>query len=142
MMNTKTLGFAAMMLAAANAGDTAAWKQRSVYQVLTDRFAREDGSTNACTSLSNYCGGNYQGMIQQLDYIQGMGFDAIWISPIVDNIDNGYHGYWARNWEGVNTNFGSEDDLKALVDAAHAKDMWVMVDVVANHSGPIGDDFS
>lgn len=133
--------FAAFMLATVQAGDTAAWKQRAVYQVLTDRFGRSDGNTNACGSLSNYCGGDYQGMINHLDYIQGMGFDAIWISPIVDNLDGGYHGYWARNWEGVNTNFGSADDLKALVDAAHAKDIWVMVDVVANHSAPIGNDF-
>ena len=140
-MFTKSVTFASMMLAAVQAGDTAAWKQRSIYQVLTDRFARGDGSTNACGNLSGYCGGNYQGMINELDYIKNMGFDAIWISPIVDNLDGGYHGYWARNWEGVNSNFGTEDDLKALVDAAHAKDMWVMVDVVANHSAPIGDDF-
>jgi len=113
-----------------------------VYQVLTDRFAREDGSTNYCSNLSGYCGGNYQGMIKQLDYIAGMGFDAIWISPIVDNIDGGYHGYWAANWEKLNSNFGSADDLKALVNAAHDKGIWVMVDVVANHVGPIGNDFS
>ncbi len=138
----KSVTFASMMLAAVQAGDTAAWKQRSVYQVLTDRFARGDGSTSACSNLSNYCGGNYQGMINELDYIKNMGFDAIWISPIVDNLDGGYHGYWARNWENVNANFGSASDLKALVDAAHAKDMWVMVDVVANHSAPIGDDFN
>ena len=133
--------FASALIACAQAGDTAAWKQRSVYQVLTDRFARGDGSTNSCGNLSNYCGGDYQGMIRELDYVKGMGFDAIWISPIVDNIDGGYHGYWARNWENLNSNFGSADDLKALVSAAHDKDIWVMVDVVANHSGPIGDDF-
>ena len=134
-------GFAAFMLAAVQAGDTADWKKRSVYQVLTDRFARSDGSTSACNNLSGYCGGDYQGMIQNLDYVKGMGFDAIWISPIVDNLDGGYHGYWARNWEAVNSNFGSADDLKDLVKAAHEKDIWVMVDVVANHSAPIGDDF-
>ena len=138
----KTLFASALLAVAAQAGDTAEWKQRSVYQVLTDRFARSDGSTNYCGNLSSYCGGDYQGMIQQLDYIKGMGFDAIWISPIVDNIDEGYHGYWARNWEELNSNFGSADDLKALVNAAHEKGIWVMVDVVANHSGPIGDDFS
>ena len=71
-----------------------------------------------------------------------MGFDAIWISPVVDNIDGGYHGYWAANWEKLNDNFGSPDDLKSLVKAAHAKGIYVMVDVVANHVGPIGDDFS
>jgi alpha-amylase len=71
-----------------------------------------------------------------------MGFDAIWISPVVDNLDPGYHGYWARNWNQINQHFGSADDLKSLVAAAHAKDIWVMVDVVANHVAPIGDDFA
>ena len=77
-----------------------------------------------------------------LDYIKGIGFDAIWISPVVDNLDGGYHGYWAKNWDGINSHFGSESDLKNLVKAAHSKGIWVMVDVVANHSAPIGDDFS
>ena len=62
-----------------------------------------------------------------------MGFDAIWITPVVDNYDGGYHGYWARNMYDVNHNFGSADDLKALVNACHSRDIWVMVDVVANH---------
>ena len=52
----------AAIAAVAVAGDATAWKQRSVYQVLTDRFARTDGSTNACTSLSNYCGGTFKGV--------------------------------------------------------------------------------
>ena len=138
----KIVGFSAALMASAYAGDTAAWKQRSVYQVLTDRFATNDSSNGACSSLSDYCGGTYQGMISNLDYIKGMGFDAIWISPIVENLDKGYHGYWATNWEKTNPNFGSSDDLKSLVKAAHDKDMWVMVDVVANHVAPIGDDFS
>ena len=138
---TKALFACALLAMAAQAGNTEDWKKRNVYQVLTDRFARSDQSESACSNLSGYCGGNYQGMIGQLDYIKGMGFDAIWISPIVDNIDGGYHGYWARNWEKLNENFGTEDDLKALVNAAHEKDIWVMVDVVANHCGPIGDDF-
>jgi len=138
---TKALFASALLAMAVQAGNTADWKKRNVYQVLTDRFARGDGSTSVCSDLSNYCGGNYQGLTQNLDYIKGMGFDAIWISPIVDNIDKGYHGYWARNWENLNSNFGTADDLKAFVQAAHDKDIWVMVDVVANHCGPIGDDF-
>ena len=109
------MSIASVLAAAAAAGDTAAWKERSVYQVLTDRFARSDGGSNSCGDLSNYCGGDYQGMIQHLDYVAGMGFDAIWISPIVKNKEPGYHGYWATNWEDVNEHFGSEDDLKALV---------------------------
>lgn len=71
-----------------------------------------------------------------------MGFDAIWITPIVDNVDGGYHGYWARNWEDVNSNFGSKQDLKNFVNACHERGIWVMVDVVANHVGPIGTNYS
>ena len=132
----------ALIGAVANAGTTAEWKQRSVYQLLTDRFEKSTAGGSACTNLSNYCGGTFKGIQNGLDYIIGMGFDAIWISPVVDNLSGGYHGYWAKNWEGINANFGTPDELKALVAAAHAKGIWVMVDVVANHSAPIGDDFS
>lgn len=58
---SKAAIFASMALSSL-AGDSNDWKQRAVYQVLTDRFAREDGSTNACTNLSNYCGGNWKGL--------------------------------------------------------------------------------
>ena len=116
------------------------WKSRSIYQILTDRFARTS-DTGSC-NLSAYCGGNYQGMIKQLDYIKGMGFDAIWISPIIENTEGSYHGYHFTNLYTLNTHFGSEDDFKALVAACHKKDIWVMVDVVANHVGPIGTDYS
>jgi alpha-amylase len=92
--------------------------------------------------LSNYCGGNYKGLINKLDYIAGMGFDAIWISPIVTNYAEGYHGYWATNWNTYNSHFGTEQDLIDFVNAAHAKGIWVMVDVVANHVGPVNMDFS
>lgn len=141
MFSKLAIGAAAATLA--SAADTNAWKQRAIYQVLTDRFSKGGNSNDgACTDLSNYCGGTFKGIQDHLDYIQGMGFDAIWISPIVDNFGNGYHGYWARNWEQVNGNFGTEDDLKALVNAAHDKGMYVMVDVVANHVAPIDMDFS
>lgn len=61
----------------------AQWRGQSVYQVLTDRFARTDGSTTATcnTGDQNYCGGTWQGIINHLDYIQGMGFTAV-ISPL------------------------------------------------------------
>ena len=127
------LGFAAV----AEAAGTEEWKERSVYQLLTDRFY---GGQNG--DMHNYLGGTFNGITEKLDYIKGMGFDAIWISPVVDNIDGGYHGYWARNWEKVNAHFGTEQDLKNLVNTAHSKGIWVMVDVVANHVGPVGNDFS
>lgn len=74
---------------------------------MTDRFARNDGSKNGCSDLGWYCGGGYIGLKNHLDYIQGMGFDAIWISPIIDNRDGGYHGYWGRNIYELNKNFGT-----------------------------------
>jgi alpha-amylase len=71
-----------------------------------------------------------------------MGFDAIWISPIVANTPGSYHGYHATNWEDVNTNYGSRQDLIDFVSACHARNIWVMVDVVANHVGPVGTNYS
>lgn len=65
------------------------WSKQSIYQLMTDRFARTDGSLTAeCnTSEGPYCGGSWKGIIQKLDYIQGMGFTAIWISPIVKQLE-------------------------------------------------------
>lgn len=71
-----------------------------------------------------------------------MGANAIWISPIVANTDDGYHGYWLKDLNQINPHFGTEDDLHDLVSACHAKDIWVMVDVVGNHVGPVGTDYS
>lgn len=71
-----------------------------------------------------------------------MGFDAIWISPVVSNYRNGYHGYWAQNIYEINGHFGSAQDLKNLVNACHSKGIWVMVDVVANHMGMFDENFS
>lgn len=68
-----------------------------------------------------------------------MGFDAIWISPIVKNTPGGYHGYWAEDFNEINPYFGSKEDLKSLVNSAHNRSMFVMVDVVANHVGPVSD---
>lgn len=67
-----------------------------------------------------------------------MDFDAIRISPVVSNTQDRYHGYWAQNHYDVNTNFGSGQDLINLANAMHAKGMYLMLDVVANHIGPIG----
>ena len=91
------------------------WKQRTIYQIITDRFWRTDGSTQPCPDLSNYCGGTFKGIQDQLGYIKGMGFDAIWISPIPENYGNDYHGYAALNWYNVNPHFGNEQDLQNMI---------------------------
>lgn len=131
-----------MLIGAITAADANAWRNRTVYQILTDRFWRSNNDTASPCPLKVYCGGDFDGIAQKLDYVQDLGFDAIWISPVVDNIEPGYHGYWFRNWEAVNFHFGDEASLKRLVDAAHARGMLVMVDVVANHVGPMGVDYT
>jgi len=67
-----------------NAASRDQWLDRSIYQVVTDRFARSDNSTTAScdAGLGVYCGGSLQGIINKLDYIQELGFDAVWISPV------------------------------------------------------------
>ena len=56
---------------------SADWRGQSIYQVITDRFARTDGSLSATCDLNEYCGGTWQGLINRLDYIQNMGFTAV-----------------------------------------------------------------
>lgn len=79
------LALAAQLPALVLAGDAAAWKSRNIYFVLTDRIARSDSDTGggSCGNLGNYCGGTFKGLEGKLDYIKGMGFDAIWITPPV-----------------------------------------------------------
>ncbi|KAK4934496.1 hypothetical protein LTR10_024258 [Elasticomyces elasticus] len=114
------------------------WSEHSIYQVLTDRFALTNGSSADCW-IRGYCGGTYEGIQNKLDYIQGMGFDAIWISPIIHNIEGNttygyaFHGYWGDDPYTLNPHFGSPDDLKNLSDALHSRNMSLMVDVVINH---------
>ena len=125
-----------------SAADTNAWKSRSIYFVLTDRIARSSSDTGggSCGNLGNYCGGTFKGLESKLDYIKGLGFDAIWITPVVASkyipmnlcpkrlvliwtIDSagGYHGYWAQDLYAINSNYGTAADLKSLVSTAHAK---------------------
>ncbi|KAI4238033.1 MAG: hypothetical protein LQ349_001415, partial [Xanthoria aureola] len=92
-----------------------------------------------------YCGGTWQGIISRLDYIQNMGFTAIWISPITAQLNEttalgeAYHGYWQQNIFALNSHFGAIGDLQALATALHARNMSLMVDVVVNHFGWAGN---
>ncbi|KAI9737441.1 MAG: hypothetical protein M1834_009595 [Cirrosporium novae-zelandiae] len=132
------------------AATPAEWRSRIIYQVLTDRFGRVDNSTTAACDTDDriYCGGSYEGIINHLDYIQNMGFTAIWISPITENFDDdtsegeAYHGYWQQNIYELNANFGSASELKALATALHERDMYLMVDVVVNHFAWPGSESS
>ncbi|TRM66837.1 glycoside hydrolase family 13 protein [Schizophyllum amplum] len=124
------------------------WRKRSIYELVTDRFARTDGSTTAACSTSDrvFCGGTWQGLTNHLDYIQNMGFTAVWISPITMQIygnthsGEGYHGYWPKDYYSLNPNFGTADDLKTLASALHDRGMYLMVDLVVNHYASWGDE--
>ncbi|KAH9914300.1 glycoside hydrolase superfamily [Fomitopsis serialis] len=131
---------ACALAASALAATPAEWQQRSIYQLVTDRFATSDGSSPTCDTEDRiYCGGSWQGVINQLDYIQYMGFDAIWISPIVANLEGStgdgysYFGYWTVDQNALNEHFGTASDLNNLATALHDRGMYLMVDIVVNH---------
>ncbi|KAI9655165.1 MAG: hypothetical protein M1821_005648 [Bathelium mastoideum] len=117
------------------------WRSRTIYQVFTDRFAVANGTVaKPCDpAKGQYCGGTWQGIIDKLDYIQNLGFSAIWISPITAQVPqntpdySSYHGYWQQNLFELNPHFGTVADLQALSDALHTREMYLMVDVVVNH---------
>ncbi|PWY72969.1 putative alpha-amylase [Aspergillus heteromorphus CBS 117.55] len=123
------------------AATTEEWKHRSVYQVMTDRFSRTDGSlTYPCNTTEGlYCGGTWQGLINKLDYIQGMNFDAVMISPVMENIPGrvsygeAYHGYWPLDLYNLNSHFGTHEDLLDLSAALHNRSMYLLVDMVINN---------
>jgi alpha-amylase len=123
--------------------DNTSIRPRSIYQLLTDRFALPPNasSTTCSTSDRMYCGGTWSGIASKLDYIKGMGFDTIWISPVVSNIGGttgegeAYHGYWTLDPSQLNRQYGTEQDLKDLITAVHGAGMYIMVDVVVNHVG-------
>ncbi|KAK7065043.1 glycoside hydrolase family 13 protein [Favolaschia claudopus] len=121
------------------AASASEWASKSIYQLVTDRFATSTNSSTPCdTSQRTYCGGSWAGITQHLDYIQDMGFDAVWISPISKNLDgtaygDGYHGYWLTDLDTTSSRFGTAQDLKNLSAALHARGMYLMLDVVVNH---------
>lgn len=133
------------------------WDEAVIYFAVTDRFFDGDASNNDAYGVgdyntgekggSSYHGGDFAGLNQKLDYLKDLGVNTIWITPIVENItedqhDNktdtttyGYHGYWASDFTKLNRHLGTEQQFKALLDAAHSKGMKIMVDVVLNHAG-------
>ncbi|KAL7421747.1 hypothetical protein Q5752_003518 [Cryptotrichosporon argae] len=144
----RQLVVAALAPALVLAGNANEWRSRSIYQLLTDRFAPVSADAPARTSPlaaecdagdQVWCGGTWLSIIDKLDYIQGMGMDAVWISPVSQNIDvltpynYAYHGYWVDDPTALNPRFGTHADLLALSDALHARGMWLMVDIVVNN---------
>ncbi|KAH8108459.1 alpha-amylase [Phellopilus nigrolimitatus] len=128
-------------LPAVRAANASEWRSRSIYQIIVDRYALPDGADpTACnTADQTWCGGTWNTISANLDYIQNAGFTAIWISPVSQNYQgertpygDPYHGYWIADASQLNEKFGTSDDLKALSDEIHSRGMYLMVDVVVN----------
>ena len=134
------------------------WDEAVIYFAVTDRFFDGDASNNDAYGVgdydtsakkggSSYHGGDFAGLTEKLDYLEDLGVNTIWITPIVENITDdqhdaktdtatyGYHGYWASDFTELNKHLGTKEEFAALLDAAHSRGMKLMVDVVLNHAG-------
>ena len=130
-----------------------------VYFVLPDRFENGDPSNDRGGIKGNrlthgfdpehkgfYHGGDLKGLIQRLDYIQGMGVSAIWFAPIFKNKpvqgpagdeSAGYHGYWVTDFTSIDPHFGTNEEFKAFVEAAHQRGIKVYMDIITNHTADV-----
>lgn len=133
------------------------WDEAVIYMTCTDRFYDGNTSNNKAYNTTDvfdkegslsYHGGDFAGLEQKLDYLEDLGVNTIWITPIVENSDTktddgngneipstGYHGYWASDFTKLNPHLGTEAEFKSLISAVHARGMKLMVDVVLNHAG-------
>jgi glycosidase len=130
-----------------------------IYFVLPDRFENGDPGNDRGglqgdrlrtgfdpTHKGFYHGGDLAGLTARLDYIAGFGATAIWLGPIYKNKpvqgrpgneSSGYHGYWITDFTEVDPHFGTREQLKVLVDAAHARGMKVYLDIITNHTADV-----
>jgi alpha-amylase len=100
-----------------------------IYHLLIDRF---NGGWQVPPKSENlFCGGNLQGVIDKLDYIKDLGFNAIMLSPIFKSAN--YHGYHTLNFEDVDPHLGTWEDYQRLLDKAHGMGMKIICDFVPNH---------
>ncbi|WDZ63274.1 family 14 glycosylhydrolase [Paenibacillus polymyxa] len=119
------------------------WSKQSIYFIMTDRFSNGDPSNDNYGGFNSnnsdqrkWHGGDFQGIINQLDYIKNMGFTAIWITPVtMQKSEYAYHGYHTYDFYAVDGHLGTMDKFKELVGKAHDKNIAVMLDVVPNHTG-------
>ena len=133
------------------------FRDESIYFMITTRFYDGDPSNNvlcwdnqeAQIETKDPCWrGDFQGVIDKLDYIKALGFTAIWITPVVQNASGyDYHGYHASDFSKVDCRYQSGDGKKSgdvmfqeLIDKAHAKGIKIILDIVLNHSGNFGEE--
>ena len=134
------------------------WEAANIYFLLTDRFNNADPSNDVnfdrtleTGTLRGFEGGDLKGITKKINegYFTNLGINAIWMTPVVEQIHGvtnegtgntyGYHGYWAKDWTAIDPNFGTKEDLKELVDAAHKNGIRILLDAVINHTGPVTD---
>lgn len=127
----------------ANAGVD--WRDQVIYQIMIDRWDNGDRSNDFNIEPNipaRYHGGDWRGVINRLDYLEELGVTALWISPVVRNVEDdagfsSYHGYWAQDLLRPNPHFGDLMVLRELTDAAHERGMLVILDIVTNHMGQV-----
>lgn len=133
------------------------WDESVVYFMVTDRFFDGNESNNTASGADTYGdneglyhGGDFAGVTAKLDYLQDLGVNTIWITPIVENVkgvavtDKGsedvpynaaYHGYWASDFTKLNPTLGTTEEFETMISEAHKRGMRIMVDIVVNHAG-------
>ena len=133
------------------------WDEAVVYFMMTDRFFDGNESNNTASGADTYGanpglyhGGDFAGVTAKLDYLQDLGVNTIWLTPIVENIagvtvtDEGkedvpynaaYHGYWASDFTKLNPTMGTTEEFETMISEAHKRGMRIMVDIVVNHAG-------
>ena len=133
------------------------FRDESIYFMITTRFYDGDPKNNvlcwdnqaAQKSTKDPCWrGDFQGVIDKLDYIKALGFTAIWITPVVQNASGyDYHGYHAMDFSKVDCRYQSGDGKKSgdvmfqeLIDKAHDKGIKIILDIVLNHTGNFGEE--
>ena len=130
--------------------DSIDFREDTIYFVIPTRFYDGDSSNNVHCWDDGKAGnpdsdvawrGDFKGLAEKLDYIKALGFSAIWITPVVENASGyDYHGYHAMNFDKVDPRYESSDfTYQDLIDAAHAKGMKIVQDVVWNHTGNFGE---
>ncbi len=134
-------------------------EEEVIYFVLPDRFENGDTANDRGGLKGDYLrsgydparkgfyhGGDLKGLTRRLDYIQGLGATAIWLGPIFKNKavqglpgqeSAGYHGYWITDFTAVDPHLGTDADMRAFVNAAHARGMKVYMDIIVNHTADV-----
>jgi len=117
------------------------WRCQVIYQIITDRFNNGDPSNDNAhpRGLVNPAngeaihGGDFRGVEKQLPYLEALGVTAIWISPFMLNSHGQYHGYCTFDFGRIDPHWGTLEDLRSLIDAAHERGIRVFFDVICNH---------